>query len=118
MDVPSRGTPARGASEATQASELEAEPSLEAADEGVLEATVAGPEAGPGAPVPGPVRRLARASVLRSVGEVLPYSTVDRRVAQLGHGFGLDLADALTGEVEVLTHLLEGAGLASVEPEA
>ena len=40
------------------------------------------------------------------------------RVAQLRHGPGLDLADALTGEVEVLAHLFEGAGLAPVEAEA
>jgi hypothetical protein len=54
----------------------------------------------------------------RPVGEELPYSTIDRRVPQLGHGFGLDLSDGLTAELEVLTHLIERAGLASVEPEA
>src|SRR5204863_186006 len=36
---------------------------------------------------------------------------------QLRHRPGLDLADALTGEVEVLADLLEGAGLAAVESE-
>jgi hypothetical protein len=39
-------------------------------------------------------------------------------VAPLGRGLGLDLSDALTGEVKAPTHLLESAGLASVEPEA
>ena len=39
-------------------------------------------------------------------------------VTQLGHRPSLDLADALTGEVEVLAHLLERAGLAAVEAEA
>jgi hypothetical protein len=39
-------------------------------------------------------------------------------VTQLGHGLGLDLSDALMTEVEELTHLVERAGLASVEPKA
>ena len=43
---------------------------------------------------------------------------VSRRVPQLAHGPGLDLADALTGEIEALAHLFEGAGLTSVESEA
>src|SRR5215217_7062866 len=38
-------------------------------------------------------------------------------VAQFAHRTGLDLADALTGEVEVLADFLERAGLAAVEPE-
>src|SRR5207245_6148619 len=42
----------------------------------------------------------------------------DARVAQLGQGPALDLADALAGEVEVLPHLRQGAGLALVEAEA
>src|SRR5271165_495701 len=40
------------------------------------------------------------------------------RVTQLGHGPGLDLTDPLPGQVEVLADLLEGPGLAPVEPEA
>src|SRR6188508_614998 len=43
---------------------------------------------------------------------------VGARVTQLRHGPCLDLADALAGEVEVLAHVLEGAGLAAVEAEA
>src|SRR5579875_1444641 len=43
---------------------------------------------------------------------------VGGRVAQLRHGPGLDLADALPGEVEHLAHLLEGAGLPPVQSEA
>src|SRR5690606_6475424 len=38
-------------------------------------------------------------------------------VAELGQGLGLDLADALPGHPELLADLLEGAGLAVVEPE-
>ena len=38
-------------------------------------------------------------------------------MAQLRHGPGLDLADALPGEVEVLANLLERAGLTPVEAE-
>ena len=51
-------------------------------------------------------------------GEEVAGAGVARRVAQLRHGAGLDLADALTGEVEVLADLFEGAGLAPVEAEA
>src|SRR3546814_14701077 len=43
---------------------------------------------------------------------------VAARVAELRHGTGFDLADALAGEVEVLPDLFEGAGLATVEAEA
>ncbi len=39
-------------------------------------------------------------------------------VTQLGHRPRLNLADALTGQVEVLPDLLEGARLAAVEAEA
>src|SRR2546426_5407268 len=46
-----------------------------------------------------------------SDGEEVAGAGVARRVAQLRHGPGLDLADALPGQVEVLAHLLEGAGL-------
>ena len=41
-----------------------------------------------------------------------------RRVPQLRHRPGLDLADALAGETEVLGHLLERALAATVEAEA
>ena len=40
------------------------------------------------------------------------------RVAQLGEGLGLDLADPLTGEVELLPHLVEGERTLGVEAEA
>src|SRR5438067_4603256 len=53
-----------------------------------------------------------------SDGEEVPGAGVARGVAQLRHGPGLDLADALAGEVEVLPDLFERAGLAPVEPEA
>jgi hypothetical protein len=36
---------------------------------------------------------------------------------ELRHGSGLDLADALPGQVEMLAHLFEGAWLAAVEAE-
>src|SRR4051812_3787423 len=39
------------------------------------------------------------------------------RMTKLRHGPDLDLPDALTGEVEVLAHLVERARLAAVEPE-
>lgn len=39
-------------------------------------------------------------------------------VTQLRHGAGLDLADALTGEVEVLADLFESARFTTVETEA
>ena len=39
-------------------------------------------------------------------------------VAQLGQRLGLDLADPLAGDAELLAHLLERAGLAVVEAEA
>src|SRR4029077_10551469 len=54
----------------------------------------------------------------RSDGEEVARARVARRVAQLRHRPCLDLADPLTGEVEVLAHLFEGAGLAAVEAEA
>src|SRR5438132_3999610 len=55
--------------------------------------------------------RAARASD----GQQIAGAGVGRGVAELGHGPGLDLADALPGEVEVLAHLLQGAGLAPVQ---
>src|SRR5438309_8750239 len=50
-------------------------------------------------------------------GEQVAGAGVAARVAELGHGPGFDLADALPGQVEVLADLFEGAGLASVEAE-
>src|SRR5438874_11388006 len=46
-----------------------------------------------------------------STGQQLASAGVDRRVPQLGHRPYLDLADAFPCEVEVLAHLVEGAGL-------
>src|SRR5205814_2704749 len=43
---------------------------------------------------------------------------VGGRVTKLRHRPGLDLADALPGEVEVLADLLERARLSPIEPEA
>src|ERR671914_3097155 len=51
-------------------------------------------------------------------GEQVPCAGVGGRVPQLRHRPGLDLADPLPGEVEVLANLFEGTGLASVETEA
>src|SRR5580704_9513759 len=80
-----------------------------------------------------PWARIAALSERRSVApprsadgaspEVLPgqevaCTGVRRGVAELGHGPGLDLADPLPGEVEVLANLLEGPRLASIESEA
>src|SRR5688500_12214675 len=53
-----------------------------------------------------------------SAGEELAGAGVGGGVAELGHGPGLDLADALPGEVELVAHLLQRAGLAPVEAEA
>ena len=39
-------------------------------------------------------------------------------VAQLAQRLGLDLPDALAGDVELLAHLLEGTGAPVLEPEA
>ena len=39
-------------------------------------------------------------------------------MAELAEGLGLDLADTLAGDVELLTHLLKSAGAAVVETEA
>ena len=39
-------------------------------------------------------------------------------VAQLAQGLGLDLADTLTGDVELLADLLQGAGAAVHDAEA
>src|SRR5437588_10371837 len=51
-------------------------------------------------------------------GEEVAGAGVARRVPELRHGPGLDLADALAGEVEVLAHLFESAGLTPVEAES
>src|SRR5207253_1673 len=51
-------------------------------------------------------------------GEEVAGAGVAARVAELRHGPGFDLADALPGEVEVFADLFEGAGLAAVEAEA
>src|SRR3954469_20058736 len=53
-----------------------------------------------------------------SDGEEGAGAGVARRVAQLAHRPGLDLADPLTGQVEVLADLLERPRLAAVEAEA
>ena len=39
-------------------------------------------------------------------------------VAELAQGLGFDLADALTGDVEFLAHLFQGAGAAVLDAEA
>ena len=54
---------------------------------------------------------------VRSDGQEIPRTGVRRRMAKLGHGPRLDLADPLTGQVEVLAHLFERARLATVETE-
>ena len=56
-----------------------------------------------------PVTALDREKVARA--------GVARRVAQLAHRSRFDLADALTGEVEVLADFFERAGLAAVQTE-
>ena len=40
------------------------------------------------------------------------------RVAELAQGLGLDLTDALAGDVELLPHLLQGVVAAVADPEA
>src|SRR5579859_2698176 len=70
---------------------------------------------------PPPLRSARRARPppgLPSDGEQVVSTRVAARVAQLGDGPGLDLADPLPGEVEVAPDLLEGAGLPAVEAEA
>src|SRR6185369_3725372 len=52
-----------------------------------------------------------------SDGQEVPGAGVARGVTQLRHGPGFDLADPLPGQVEVLPHLFEGAGLAPVQAE-
>jgi hypothetical protein len=39
-------------------------------------------------------------------------------VAEFGHGLGLDLSDALAGDMEVLADLFESTGLTTVKAEA
>src|SRR5207248_3197641 len=67
-----------------------------------------------------PPRRAAvtRCRCLASDGQEIPGARVGGRVTQLRHRPGLDLADPLPGEVEVLADLLQGAGLTPVQPEA
>src|SRR4051794_14016559 len=62
-------------------------------------------------------RRLLQ-RVRLSAGEEEAGLVVQAGLAQLGHGALLDLADALPGELEVLGHVVEGAGLAPVEAVA
>ena len=52
-----------------------------------------------------------------SVQEVLELLRA-RRMTQLAQRLGLDLADTLTGYVELLADLLEGAGMAVLDAEA
>jgi hypothetical protein len=54
---------------------------------------------------------------VRSVRELVAHGDVERGVTQFRHRFGLDLADPLSGELEVDAHLFEGAGLPAVEAE-
>src|SRR3954469_7510135 len=49
--------------------------------------------------------------------EQVACAGVARRVAQLRHRPSFDLADALAGEVEVLTDFFERAGLPAIETE-
>src|SRR5262249_45031111 len=67
-------------------------------------------------------RRRGDAAVAPDAGtsdrEEVAGAGIGRRVAQLRHRPGLDLADPLTREVEVLPHLLERPRLAPVEAEA
>ncbi len=55
---------------------------------------------------------------MASAGEEVAGPTLNRRVAKLRHGPGLDLADPLPGQMEHLADLVEGAGLAPVQAEA
>src|SRR5258705_1955919 len=66
-------------------------------------------------PEPGGIRDVLSGRLRR---QQLAGADVDRRVPELRHGPGLDLADALTGELEALADLLEGPRLAPVEAEA
>ena len=74
--------------------------------------------------VPHPTANASRASVsardtrVPSDGQQVAGADVSAWVTQLRHGTGLDLADPFPGQVEVVTDLLEGAGLAPVEPVA
>ena len=54
----------------------------------------------------------------RSDGEEVPGAGVRRRVPEFRHGPGFDLTDPLPGQVEMLTDLFQGAGLAPVKAEA
>ena len=52
-----------------------------------------------------------------SVQEVLQLLAAGG-VAELAQGLGLDLADALTGDVKFLAHFLQGTGAAVLNAEA
>ena len=53
----------------------------------------------------------------RLVQEILQLFAA-ARMAQLSEGLGLDLADALPGNVEFLAHFLQGTGAAVLDAEA
>src|SRR5699024_7089892 len=58
-----------------------------------------------------------KASAPASVQKVLQFLAA-AGVAQFSEGLGLDLADALPGDVEFLAHFLQGAGAAVLNAEA
>ena len=58
------------------------------------------------------------AEALGSDGEQVSSAGVARGMTKLGHGARLDLTNALAGQVEVLTDLFEGSGLATIEAES
>ncbi len=68
----------------------------------------------------GPARSKPRG--VRPIGrldrEQVASACVGRGVTQLRHGSGFNLTNALPGQIEVLTHLFQGAGLAPVKSEA
>src|SRR5262249_50687531 len=70
----------------------------------------------PGAPRRWRAGLAARSEPSRLV-EVVPQHLGARRVAQLRHGLGLDLADPLAGDAVDLADLVEGLGLAVREAE-
>ena len=50
--------------------------------------------------------------------DVVPELLASRRVTELAQSLRLDLADTLTGDVELLADLLKGVGMAVGESEA
>src|SRR3954467_12381632 len=66
----------------------------------------------------GAQRRWLRRDLAGLRGEELAGADVDAGVAELRHGAGFDLADALTREVERLADLFERPRLATIEAEA